>query len=48
MGLAHRDEIDVESWPDRPFRGRSRKLSIRASGLRVRIDGSLDYWDGEP
>ena len=42
LAYGQRDPRDTVWYP------RSRKLSIRAFGLRVRIDESLDYWDGEP
>ena len=42
LAYAQRDPRDTIWYP------RSRKLAIRAFGLRVRIDESLDYWDGEP
>lgn len=42
LAYGERDPRDTVWYP------RSRKLGIRAFGLRVRIDESLDYWDGEP
>jgi hypothetical protein len=42
LAYGQRDSRDTVWYP------RSRKLSVRAFGLRVRIDESLDPWDGEP
>lgn len=42
LAYGQRDPRDTIWYP------RSRKLFIRAFGLRVRIEESLDYWDGEP
>ena len=42
LAYGQRDPRDTVWYP------RSRKLAIRAFKLRVRIDESLDYWDGEP
>jgi uncharacterized cupin superfamily protein len=42
LAYGQRDPRDTIWYP------RSRKLAIRAFGLRVRVGESLDYWDGEP
>lgn len=42
LAYGQRDPRDTVWYP------RSRKLGIRAFGLRIRIDETLDYWDGEP
>ena len=42
LAYGQRDPRDCTWYP------RSRKLSIRAFRLRVRIEESLEYWDGEP
>ena len=42
LAYGQRDPRDCVWYP------RSRKLAIRAFGLRVRIEESLEFWDGEP
>jgi uncharacterized cupin superfamily protein len=41
LAFGTRDPNDIAYFP------RSRKVSLRRTGVRFRVDG-LDYWDGEP